>query len=45
VLVVGDDDVGARTVGVNRRGSERPDRGVGLDEFVVTVGAEVASRR
>ena len=28
VLVVGDDDVTAGTVGVNRRGSKRPDRGV-----------------
>ena len=28
ILVVGDDDVAAGTVGVNRRGSERPERGV-----------------
>ena len=30
ILVVGDDDVAAGTVGVNRRGSERPERGVDL---------------
>ncbi|MBW3649507.1 MAG: threonine--tRNA ligase [Actinobacteria bacterium] len=34
VLVVGDDDVAAGTVGVNRRGSDRPQRGVPLDDFV-----------
>ncbi len=34
ILVVGDDDVTARTVGVNARGSERPERGVALGEFV-----------
>jgi threonyl-tRNA synthetase len=45
VLVVGDDDVAARTVGVNRRGSERPERGVGLDELVASVVAEVAPHR
>ena len=33
ILVVGDDDVTAGTVGVNRRGSERPERGVELTEF------------
>ncbi len=42
VLVVGDDDVAARTVGVNARGSERPERGVGLDELVARLGAEAA---
>jgi threonyl-tRNA synthetase len=45
VLVVGDDDVAAGTVGVNRRGSDgRPERGVALDSFVAEVAAEVASR-
>src|SRR5437016_9558461 len=34
VLVVGDDDVAAGTVGVNKRGSEQPERGVPVDEFV-----------
>ena len=34
MLVVGDDDVEARTVGVNRRGSDEPERGVPLDAFL-----------
>jgi threonyl-tRNA synthetase len=34
VLVVGDDDVASGTVGVNVRGSDRPDRGVPVDDFV-----------
>ena len=33
VLVVGDDDVEHGTVGVNKRGSERPERGVTVDEL------------
>ena len=41
VLVVGDEDVAARTVGVNRRGSPSPDRGVSLDVFAEAVAAEV----
>jgi threonyl-tRNA synthetase len=45
VLVVGDDDVQGRTVGVNRRGADRPDRGVGLAEFVGSLRAEVDSRQ
>ncbi|MBA3283419.1 MAG: threonine--tRNA ligase, partial [Acidimicrobiia bacterium] len=40
VLVVGDDDVAARTVGVNPRGGE-VDRGVALDEFAQRVLHEV----
>ncbi|HET6795210.1 MAG TPA: threonine--tRNA ligase [Acidimicrobiales bacterium] len=44
VLVVGDDDVGARTVGVNARGSERPERGVPLDRFVSELADTVARR-
>lgn len=40
VLVVGDDDVAARTVGVNPRGGE-VDRGVGLDAFAQHVLDEV----
>jgi threonyl-tRNA synthetase len=40
VLVVGDDDVAARTVGVNPRGGE-VDRGVALDEFAQRVVHEV----
>jgi threonyl-tRNA synthetase len=44
ILVVGDDDVAARTVGVNRRGGKDPERGVGLDAFVAGVVAEVQSK-
>ena len=44
VVVVGDDDVAATTVGVNRRGAEQPERGVGLGTFVDTVTAEVTRR-
>jgi threonyl-tRNA synthetase len=40
VLVVGDDDVAARTVGVNPRGGE-VDRGVSLDAFAQRVADEV----
>ena len=45
VLVVGDDDVAAGTVGVNRRGSDRPDRGVPLMEFCEELEQEIAQRR
>jgi threonyl-tRNA synthetase len=41
VLVVGDEDVASRTVGVNSRDKERPDRGVPLDQFLSSVVAEV----
>ena len=44
VLVVGDDDVAAGTVGVNRRGDERPRRGVPLTEAVAAVRADVDAR-
>ena len=42
VLVVGDDDVAANTVGVNPRGGE-VERGVALDAFVEQFCAEVAN--
>jgi threonyl-tRNA synthetase len=45
VLVVGDEDVAKGTVGVNRRGSERPDRGVPLMDFCDDLEAEIAQRR
>ena len=45
VLVVGDEDAEAGTVGVNRRGSEQPERGVRVDDFVDQLAAEVAERR
>jgi threonyl-tRNA synthetase len=44
VLVVGDDDVAAGTVGVNSREKERPDRGVPLDDFRARLRAEVEDR-
>jgi threonyl-tRNA synthetase len=44
VLVVGDDDTASGTVGVNARGSDRPDRGIALDVFVAAVAAEVESK-
>ncbi len=45
ILVVGDDDVAAGTVGVNRRGAERPERGVALDAFAAGLAEEIDSRR
>ena len=41
VLVVGDDDVAASTVGVNARGAD-VERGVALTDFVARVVAEIA---
>src|SRR5579863_9061983 len=43
VLVVGDDDVAAGTVGVNIRGSEDPERGVDVAALGDEVVAQVAS--
>jgi threonyl-tRNA synthetase len=44
VLVVGDDDVENGTVGVNRRGSDQPERGVTVDDFVDRLRAEVLAK-
>jgi threonyl-tRNA synthetase len=44
LLVVGDSDVEAGTVGVNVRGADRPERDVPIDEFVARLAAEVAAR-
>jgi threonyl-tRNA synthetase len=44
VLVVGDDDVAAGTVGVNARDRQQPERGVPVDQFRAAVRAEVESR-
>jgi threonyl-tRNA synthetase len=44
ILVVGDDDVEHATVGVNRRGSEQPERGVAVDDFVARLATDVATR-
>jgi threonyl-tRNA synthetase len=43
VLVVGDDDVSAQTVGVNARGLD-VERGVSVDAFVERIVAEIAAR-
>ncbi|HEX7168968.1 MAG TPA: threonine--tRNA ligase [Acidimicrobiales bacterium] len=40
ILVVGDDDVAAGTVGVNERGQDRPERGVALDGFLARLDSE-----
>jgi threonyl-tRNA synthetase len=45
VLVVGDSDVENNTVGVNRRGSDDPERDVPLDDFVAQLAVEVAEHR
>jgi len=45
VLVVGDEDADGGTVGVNRRGSDQPERGVRLDDFVERLAVDVAERR
>ena len=44
ILVVGDDDVAAGTVGVNRRGSDRPDRGCRVAEFTSRCSSEIDDR-
>jgi threonyl-tRNA synthetase len=43
VLVVGDEDVAAGTVGVNRRGSDEPERGVALCALELELIAQVAA--
>ena len=42
ILVVGDMDIAARTVGVNARGSDAPERGVSIESFVERVRIEAA---
>jgi threonyl-tRNA synthetase len=44
VLVVGDDDVEHGTVGVNRRGTEEPERGVTVDQFVDELAARIEEK-
>jgi threonyl-tRNA synthetase len=44
VLVVGDDDVAAGTVGVNARGADDPERGVAVDDFADRLAAEVLAK-
>jgi threonyl-tRNA synthetase len=45
ILVVGDDDLSAGTVGVNRRGGQQPERGVEITSFTETLESEIAERR
>ena len=45
ILVVGDEDAENGTVGVNRRGSDHPERGVPVDDFVAHLAGEVVERR
>ncbi len=45
VLVVGDDDIAAGTVGVNRRGAQQPERGVEVMAFTEALEQEIATRR
>jgi threonyl-tRNA synthetase len=45
IVVVGDDDVAADTVGVNARSSDRPERGVAVSDFVTQVVAEVEAKK
>jgi threonyl-tRNA synthetase len=45
ILVVGDDDVASGTVGVNRRGSQQPERGVEVTSFTELIEREIAERR
>jgi threonyl-tRNA synthetase len=44
IIVVGDADVAARSVGINRRGSETPERDVQLATFVGAVTKEIHQR-
>jgi threonyl-tRNA synthetase len=44
ILVVGDSDVAAGTVGVNRRGSDKPERDVDVDAFADQLAAEVLAK-
>ena len=43
ILVVGDDDIAARSVGINPRGSNDPERGVSLSDFVARIESEIAA--
>ncbi len=44
ILVVGDDDVTNDTVGVNKRGEDKPERDVPVADFAARLAAEVAER-
>lgn len=44
IVVVGDDDVASGTVGVNRRGADRPERGVAVTSFIDDLEREIDER-
>ncbi len=44
VVVVGDSDVSGGTVGVNARGSQSPERGVQLSEFIARILPDLAGK-
>ncbi|MEO0495727.1 MAG: His/Gly/Thr/Pro-type tRNA ligase C-terminal domain-containing protein, partial [Actinomycetota bacterium] len=44
ILVVGDDDVANDTVGVNKRGQDKPERDVTVDDFIARLGDEVETK-
>lgn len=44
ILVVGDDDVANDTAGVNKRGEDKPERDVSIEDFLGRLGAEVAEK-
>jgi threonyl-tRNA synthetase len=44
ILVVGDDDVANDTVGVNKRGHDKPERDVTVDDFIARLGNEVENK-
>ena len=44
VLVVGNDDVGNGTIGVNARGSDQPERDVLIDDFIARLAADVTAK-
>lgn len=43
VLVVGDDDIAAGSVGVNARGADKPERGVSVADFLARLASDVAA--
>ena len=43
-IVVGDDDVANDTVGVNKRGQDKPERNFAVDDFIARLGDEVAAK-
>ncbi len=44
ILVVGDDDVANRTVGVNKRGADDPERGVAVQGFIDNVVEKITTK-